>query len=395
MSIMKLAAGLATSVLLASSLAGCAAPDPSSCLPEGLPAPATGGVVLVHTPLRNELAPAVVQDEADLITSTVAHGGDVALVIGDGTPRWEMLHASSTKSPANNCDVMVADAEKVTRLAAQAVSSARADANGNDLVAAIDLAAQVATSKHYSTIYVQNSGLSDQGALNFSLPGYLQADSADITSLREVQDSCIDMQGLTLILAGIGQTVDREPIPRTTREHIQETWKGHFEDCGATTQLLSTPRLAVDDLDTPYSRAPVHVPAATAPTLPADGGAGTVELPEVRFVSGQAALSDPEAARQVLDPVAVWLVQHPGAQANVLGRTDSSGSQDANYALSDKRATTVAAELTRNHPELADRVTTTAQGENAPGRLPDELGDGSLDPANAAANRVVVIEIRS
>jgi outer membrane protein OmpA-like peptidoglycan-associated protein len=101
----------------------------------------------------------------------------------------------------------------------------------------------------------------------------------------------------------------------------------------------------VSQPETPPKSTPAPSPTETAPTpaptpesRPATPFAPgkTVIFPEITFVSGESA-PDP-AASKVLDQVFEILNKNPEIRLEIIGHTDSVGSEKSNQALSKKRA---------------------------------------------------------
>lgn len=88
-----------------------------------------------------------------------------------------------------------------------------------------------------------------------------------------------------------------------------------------------------------------------------------VNLPDVLFQFGKSDLTS--TARDTATDISRTLQRAPARHISVEGHTDSIGSIDYNYRLSDARAKTVARELERNGIP-ARRISTRALGENEP-----------------------------
>jgi outer membrane protein OmpA-like peptidoglycan-associated protein len=114
-----------------------------------------------------------------------------------------------------------------------------------------------------------------------------------------------------------------------------------------------------------------------------DGESILVNLPDVTFATDSAVISP--SFRAALDEVAESLLKYPDSLVDVMGHTDSTGSEQHNQQLSERRAQSVADYLvSRGVPR--NRVATMGFGELHP-RVENDT------PANMALNRRVEIRI--
>jgi OOP family OmpA-OmpF porin len=105
------------------------------------------------------------------------------------------------------------------------------------------------------------------------------------------------------------------------------------------------------------------------PADPADLGAalemrGAVVLEDLVFASGAAELEPGDYAS--LADLADWLTADAARRVALVGHTDASGGQDANVALSKRRAQSVRQALIAAYPELAGQVVAEGVGPLAP-----------------------------
>ena len=114
-----------------------------------------------------------------------------------------------------------------------------------------------------------------------------------------------------------------------------------------------------------------------------EGDGILVNLPEVTFAVDSTAIS-PEM-RAVLDDVAQSMINYPNSLIDVMGHTDSTGSDQYNLDLSRRRAESVANFLTSRGVARA-RIETLGYGEQYP------IADNA-SPEGRAQNRRVEIRI--
>ncbi len=108
-----------------------------------------------------------------------------------------------------------------------------------------------------------------------------------------------------------------------------------------------------------------------------------VNLPDVTFAVDSTAISP--QMRAVLDDVAASMVQYPNSLIDVMGHTDSTGSEQYNLDLSRRRTESVANFLVSRGVSRA-RIETIGYGEQYP------VADNSTE-AGRAQNRRVEIRI--
>jgi outer membrane protein OmpA-like peptidoglycan-associated protein len=104
------------------------------------------------------------------------------------------------------------------------------------------------------------------------------------------------------------------------------------------------------------------------------------------------AFGSDELTSEAVTELAELAARIPKAAAvDVDGHTDSIGTPSANFALSERRARAVAAQLRSARPDL--KLTATGHGEAEPVQ-PNESG-GKDNPTGRAANRRVVVSFPS
>lgn len=124
--------------------------------------------------------------------------------------------------------------------------------------------------------------------------------------------------------------------------------------------------------------------AGTGVGVTRDGNELVLDMPsEVTFATGSANL-DP-AFRTTLDKVAATLTEYEKTYVDVLGHTDSTGSDAFNQTLSEQRSTSVASYLMQKGVQSA-RLATKGYGESQP-RATNTTEEGR------AANRRVEIRL--
>ena len=157
-----------------------------------------------------------------------------------------------------------------------------------------------------------------------------------------------------------------------------------------------------------FSASPVSVPAGTlsapasAVSAPAASTAMSVkeEKGGLRFTLNADLLFDfdkadlrPQADAVLRDLVAQVQARLPAGRYRIEGHTDAKGNDRYNDALSNRRARSVQAWLTRNAGVPANRTATAGFGRSRPA-APNQKPDGSDDPEGRQKNRRVEILVR-
>lgn len=125
---------------------------------------------------------------------------------------------------------------------------------------------------------------------------------------------------------------------------------------------------------------PPEIEEETAPT--SDAAADQFINEDIYFKKGSYALQ-PEA-RTILQRKAGWLLDNPEMKIVIQGHSDEPGSNEANFALGDRRAGSVITYLMELGIDLA-RMTAVSYGKEKP----ESMG---TDEASRAKNRRVHIE---
>lgn len=126
---------------------------------------------------------------------------------------------------------------------------------------------------------------------------------------------------------------------------------------------------------------PSREAAATAPA--AEKPQATVYL---YFKSGSAELADDFSARQ-LAAVGKALAALPGARFEIGGHTDSVGSDEANQALSERRAEAIRTRLMEDYGLRPGAVAARGYGESQP------VADNGTEAGRARNRRVVITRL--
>ena len=396
-------AGVLAVLAVSSLLAGCGSgPEATgagagggggsiSCpVPDGPIAVAVSGRANSPAPVLAPVAEQIVRESVERVPVDGV-GPRLTLVGIDGRP--EPL-GSAAFPPRSQNDIAIGR-ERRTFLDSfrQSVSTVRAKAPEVDDLAALDVAARAARSgESAGTVVFIDSGLQTVDPLDFRQPGVLDADPVEVVAFLERTGAIPDLNGLTVIFVGIGDTAPpQKGLDVARRERLVALWSEIAKAGGAAcVHVDSAPR---------GGGAPTGVPRVGKVPVPpppvADFSAlGTTVLPDdgtVGFVPGRAVLRDPRAAAEVLRPFGDWLLDDRDRRVDLTGTTARFGDLAGQIELATLRAEAIKQVLVDQGVDPA-QITTRGVGSEFPEYVNDQGSDGSLLPGPAAANRTVRID---
>ena len=238
-----------------------------------------------------------------------------------------------------------------------------------------------------STIVALSSGLQTTGLLDFAGLGWEFNDSAVIDNLR-AKGFLPDLKGKSVMFVGLGQTsgTAQSALPEPIRKQVESLWLDICRAGGAQNCAQAQPMSVTPTRSTTPAKV-VGVPTFTLPALPAQGVVD-VPIPTAALFAPDSAELLPEADGQ-LGALAADL-RDRGAAIDLVGHTWAVGPADTARDLSRRRAQAVADALTRRGLAAASIRSVTGVGYDQPIGPP-----GADDSQTAAANRVVVITVRT
>jgi outer membrane protein OmpA-like peptidoglycan-associated protein len=348
------------------------------------------GVELVVGAHANQPAPTLPTAVRARVLRAVQGERAVGVVTVEGKPRvlQPPLPMSVTGSTPNE---RASSDRRNVETVATVIRTAQPTTAGADLLASLLRAASAATTAPdpVKRIVALDNGLSDRGALDFTVAGMTDASAKDVTAslLRRHTITPTTFKGLTVEFVGLGTTVSapQRALPASQVRTVTAIYSAVVRAGGGTPVITPSKRTGA--------------PVRTTLLVDAVGGSntevtlgGTSALGDgssVAFQPGTATFRDPAAARRLLKPLAEWLAPGSAHRAVVVGTTSSEGnaSKASDLQLSRQRAQAVKDVLVSLG---ADPAKVTAEGKGYIADPPDRV-KGVLDPAKAAQNRVVRI----
>ncbi|MGH3259035.1 MAG: OmpA family protein [Streptosporangiaceae bacterium] len=391
-------------ITLSAAIAACAGPNNSGHSASPPPPPVmprictqSGPVVFAVSGRQDRPAPGLTGTMQAAAASAVNSGSAIGLVNVDGTPL--LVAASRFSDPtAGNSDALTGDQTTYLGQVESAVTGIRATAPHADVLDALDVAGRAvrAACPRGGTIYLEDSGLSETGTMDFRQQGLLEAVPSDVVAFLRAKDELPYLKGISVVLVGIGDTAPpQHPLSIAQRDNLIAIWSAIAKAGGATSVQIDPAPLS--------GPAPAHVPtvllvpvpAEPVVTLPHNSGPDTPEtvLPDsgpVGFEPSTTLLRQPAEARAALLPLARYLASHPSARIELTGTTAHWGSLAGCITLALQRSNTVKALLVDMGAQ-ASQIITQGLGWQFPGYINDQGPGGTLLPGPAEHNRSVII----
>ena len=310
------------------ALAACSdPPQPCSTVAKAGLAVAVGG-------RANSPAPAVPDRVGTLIDKAVTDGTGIDIIRVDGRP--SIVCAMSFKSDAANPVARADDLNRFKRQARGAVSATRAKEPEANPLQALTLAA--ASAGPGGMVVLLDSGVQTVAPLDFKVQGLLDADPDAVARALSSDGYLPDLDGYTVVLAGIGYTAaPQSPLDDRRRANLVRIWEKIVSAAGATVETVTSPNTA-DALDNVPAVSPVEVPPTdvirigcnTESILSNDGTVG--------FLPDSTTFVNSGLARKALAEFAAFLKQNRDAHASLVGTVAHYGTDLGDAGLSRLRA---------------------------------------------------------
>lgn len=274
------------------------------------------------------------------------------------------------------------------------IAAARPSSPGVDDLAALSIAADAMRSAGapHAEVALVDSGLDDRGALDFTVPGLLGAAPAEVASQLRSTGSLPELQGLTVLLVGIGYTAPPQaPLSVQWRNNLTQIWRAVVTLAGGIAETLPQPAQGTSvKTNEPVELIPVPANQPVRPTV-LKPIVFTAVSP-VRFEPNTTTLTDPSGAVRALAPIARWLAADSSRRARLEGTTADFGPMAGQIELSKLRADRVRDELIALGA-TSGQISVIGVGSDFPQFTPDRSASGVLLAGPAALNRSVRITL--
>ena len=397
---------LIASVLIAFSAAitacgGSGGASHSDPAPPVMPAICTTGgpVVFAVSGRQDSPAPVLTGTIRTAVISAINSGSAIGLVTIDGTP--QLVAASAFSDPsAGNQNALTTDKANYAQQVESGMTGVRATAPHANVLKALDVAGRAirAACSHGGTIYLEDSGLSETGPMDFRQQGLLEAQPSDVVAFLMATHELPHLQGISVVLVGIGDTASpQHPLSIAQRDNLIAIWSAIAKAGGATSVQIDPAPLS--------GPAPAHVPPVLLVPIPAQRGwtppansspgpsTSAPVFPDsgpVGFEPNTTVFRQPTAALTALRPFGRYLAANPSVRILLTGTTAHWGSFAGCKALALRRADTVKAVLVHMGAR-ASQIETKGLGWQFPGYINDQGPSGTLLPGPAEHNRSVFV----
>ncbi len=381
--VLRFFAMLVAGILL---LAGCSASTVDDTSMNGIPSP--DAVVIIAGAHANMPAAHVPVELAPTLEAAVGRGAPITVITNDGTPAVSFSTSGYSISTANP-DATRNDIDSVTSDVIAAVDNVEADADGNDLGAALAVARdQVTTTQTAAAaIIVIDSGLADLGFPLLTTPGILADNTAtEVVEVARRNNYLPTMPpGTSVIFVGLGYGAAPQPdLTPVQRQAVKDVWRAFVEAAGAIVVLIDKPRTGAGP-ETTFTTGIVTPSSyeSLSFSTTSDGAVQATVGADVLFATGSSTLGD--EAQPALIELRDFLTSTPGSIL-ITGHTDATGTDAENVMLSRARADETKAWLVAHGIDAA-RMTTEGLGSANP-VVPD-----AKTPEQLQQNRRVVVRI--
>lgn len=342
---------------------------------------------------HSNAAPALPAEVSCMVRKAIENGKPISVIREDGAPAAAQSPRVYPVTPATKDNDINNAKITITR----SIFAMQAQADGDNPLAALDLAARLTADTPDATIAVISPGLSDQAPLDLTVPALATATPAAVTAQLKAFKAIPNLAGRTVKWYGIGDQHGTQPgLTSSQRQNYQDIYASILSDAGANASFHPGP--VVSSKAEPRSGKHGIRPVPTAPqhvvNFPKTGTKVFDNGSSLGFLPDSTGFRTPSAAADTGTQIAQWLVENPAGTITVTGTTASAGTPEARQELSLNRAKAVCA-LAVSAGADPSRLHAVGAGNDFPGRVLDQLPDGTLDPVAAEANRTVILSFAS
>ena len=343
---------------------------------------------LVVVPAQNQ-AFQVPEGALAYAASAIENNMYSAYVIADGkTPlRGKLYDLNSTSTEELKQKIASAKTDFFN-----AVCSKRDQTGKIDLLKAINDAANDLNAKAPSgnkTICVVSSGLGNDGLLAMSKE-LLDSNAADIAEQLANKGAIANLEGITVVFFGLGQSTSSQTIPATAKMQLETLYQTVVERAGGTCVIATDVLTPLDCDDELMDITPIDLGEDTLTLTKGQSTQVTFDQTELQFKADSAEFVDNAAARNTLTAVANAVIQKGYTVSSIDGYVaDTGGSEEGAATLSLSRAQAVADELVSMG--VSESKIVSVEGHGAEDST--AMASGSFSEEQAAKDRRVTITL--
>ena len=350
------------------------------------------GVIFVVSVHANAAAPDLTPVLACRLGATIRAGAPVGIITVDGTPNV-LVPPTVFDIKANNPNAAQSKIKAAEGAVIRAIQETKANSNGDDLLGALHLAADSAATStpKVGQLIILDSGLPDTGSLKMTDPGMTQADPKEVVDFLSQSGalSADSFKDLSVQLVGFGYvTSPQKTLSTGQSDRVKQIFTAVLTAGGAKVDVVAYPRKGPGP-KTQYTTKTVEVEASQVFEPSAGKTFVFGDTSPLRFQPNRAKFIDSKAAEAALAKLAAWIAPGTKHHITVTGTT-ASGDPVWCKQLSEERAAAVMEALVRLG---ANTSAIEPRGAGYAANPPDHDTSGHFDPAAAALNRTVVINV--
>lgn len=385
---------LAVALAAVTSLSACSLlsqevePLPQPQLPGDCVVAADKPVTLIVGARMGSPKPALPEEIRKLVAVAIDKNQKVQVVRVDGQPN--VAAGVTSNITADSPTRRRAEVESLLRQIDSAVAKLAPKTAEANVLGALTEAAHV--TPQGGTIVLIDSGIATSGPFTFRKKTMFGADPAEVADYLATQEVLPDLGKRSVVLAGVGNTAEPQAaLDESLRKTVVGMWRAVVTKAGATCTSDVPGQTRRDRFDTTIPVTAVELPDAK-PDFTSCSITVLDDSGSVGFVPDEAVFRDQAAAERTLKTLADKM-NADRMTANLVGNTSSFGtSEPGRVDLSNRRALAVKEVLTRMGVAEAS-ITTRGDGSTGKYHVNDREPNGALKPAEAAANRSVVVEL--
>ena len=320
--------------------------------------------------------------------------GYVGIVTCDGAPfqlgQADIPVIEKKISVSKREEIAFGQAQEIVDLAGECVS-VTAEV---DTLKAIEMGARTLKTQNKGNSYlvILDSGLSTTGELNFVNSFLENIDSIEVVKKLKENSSLPDLTNVQVVWYGLGDTLaPQKELSAKNRETLQGIWEAVLLESGASTVVFETDLPTSFEIVEGLPEVSVVEVLETKSVIEEYNPEDVFVLNEemLKFKPGSAEILTPESeVRNMLEPIAEYLLKNPEYKILLAGTTASAGTEEELKLLSEKRGECVK-QILLDSGAKENQITVLGLGYGNSFSVVDTDENGNLIGEKAALNRTV------